>query len=356
MTKLLKNKKLLTLVIIVALVVIALVSSFVLYTIKTSPVGKSDDLITFEIAQGETSDVILSNLKEQGLIKDPTMAKICMKVNGLSDLKSGVFYMKNSMDTKAILTSLNDINQASHSSGMITFREGLWAKDMAILIEQKTGINHNELITLWNDETYIRSLMDKYPFINEDMFREGLRVKLEGYLFPETYTFTKDASAEEITETFLDHFAIIYEKYADEIRQSGMSIQEVITFASVVQYEASKIEDMKMIAGVFNNRLAAGMKLQSSVTICYALYDDLTNGEECEVNPDIDSPYNTYVHEGFPVGPILNPGEEAIEAVLHPTANDYLYFVADIYGDGSVHYAKTYEEQLQNQERFNLNK
>ena len=111
-----------------------------------------------------------------------------------------------------------------------------------------------------------------------------------------------------------------------------------------------------MIAGVFFNRLDKDMMLQSSVTVCYALYDDLTSGEDCEVNPDIDSLYNTYKYKGLPIGPILNPGEDAIQAVLHPTKSDYLYFVADVYGDGKVHYAKSYEEQLQNQEKFHLNK
>ena len=124
----------------------------------------------------------------------------------------------------------------------------------------------------------------------------------------------------------------------------------------MVQYEASTKKDMELVAGVFYNRLKKGMKLESSVTVCYALYDDLTSGEDCEIQYNIDSPYNTYKNEGLPVGPILNPGEDAIAAVLHPEKSDYLYFVADIYGDGKVYYAKTYDEQLKNQEKFNLNK
>ena len=111
-----------------------------------------------------------------------------------------------------------------------------------------------------------------------------------------------------------------------------------------------------MIAGVFQNRMKLGMSLDSSVTVCYALYDDMTSGEDCEVNTHIDSPYNTYKNAGLPIGPILNPGAAAIDAVLHPKDNDYLYFVADIYGDGKVYYAKTLQEQEANIDKYNLRK
>ena len=101
---------------------------------------------------------------------------------------------------------------------------------------------------------------------------------------------------------------------------------------------------MKKIAGVFYNRLNEGMKLDSSVTVCYALYDEYEDPTDCEVKTDVDSPYNTYLHSGLPIGPILNPGEQAIKAVLHPTKTDDLYFLADINGDGKVYYSKTLEE------------
>ena len=98
------------------------------------------------------------------------------------------------------------------------------------------------------------------------------------------------------------------------------------------------------------------MKLQSSVTVCYALYDNFNDPKDCETNPELDSPYNTYMNEGLPVGPILNPGEEAFQAVLNPDRKGgYLFFAADIYGDGKVYYSKTYEEHQQICERLGLN-
>ncbi|MEG0275032.1 MAG: endolytic transglycosylase MltG, partial [Longicatena sp.] len=123
-----------------------------------------------------------------------------------------------------------------------------------------------------------------------------------------------------------------------------------------VQYEAAKKSDMDMIAGVFYNRLKQNMPLQSSVTVCYALYDNLTSSDDCEIQTDINSPYNTYQVSGLPIGPILNPGEEAIHAVLNPKDSEYLYFVADIYGDGTVYYAKTLNEQEANIDKYGLRK
>lgn len=91
---------------------------------------------------------------------------------------------------------------------------------------------------------------------------------------------------------------------------------------------------------------------ESSVTVCYALYEDYEHAEDCELNSNIDSPYNTYLNAGLPIGPILNPGKDAIDAALHPQESDYLYFMADIYGDGKVYYAKTLEEHEANVSQY----
>ena len=120
------------------------------------------------------------------------------------------------------------------------------------------------------------------------------------------------------------------------------------------QYTAETLPSrLELVAGVFYNRLAAGMKLQSSVTVCYAIDKEKDDDwMACEVNPDFDSPYNTYRVEGLPPGPILNPGRDAIQAVLQPQASDYLYFMADVKGDGTVYYAKTYAEHQANVRKY----
>lgn len=337
-------------------VIVLFIAGFIYYSQSLKPISSEEKAVALNVEEGATSDQIIQQLDDSNLIRNKTVTKLYMKLHGLSNIKAGSFILYTSWDTPKILETLNDADKANEGDVKITFREGMWAKDVAALIEKKTQIKADELLSLWNDETYLKSLIKKYDFLSEDILNDQYKVKLEGYLYPETYSFKKDATAEEITETFLDQFQKVIEPYMPEIEKSDMSLHEVITFASVVQYEASKKEDMEMISQVFYNRLEKGMKLDSSVTVCYALYEDLRSGEDCEVNTGIDSPYNTYLNTGLPIGPILNPGEDAIQSVLHPKENDYLYFVADIYGDGKVYYAKTLQEQEANIDKFNLRK
>lgn len=356
MKKQLKNKKLMILIVSLLIVVCAVLGGFLFYSSNLKPASSASKSVDFEIKQGDTMNTVISRLDEQDLIRNASVAKIYVKLHGLNELKAGNFVIDPSWDTEKILTVLNDAQASRGANVSITFKEGMWAKDVAKLIEQKLGLKQKDLLALWNDDTYLKELMEKYPFLTKDILNANVRVKLEGYLFPQTYSFPKDVSEKEVTEIFLNHFQTVYDTYATKIKKSGYSLQEVLTLASMVQYEASTTEDMKMISGVFANRMKLGMTLDSSVTVCYALYDDMTSGEDCEVNTQIDSPYNTYKNAGLPIGPILNPGEEAIKAVLEPKKNDYLYFVADIYGDGKVYYAKTLQEQEANIDKYNLRK
>lgn len=356
MKKLLANKKIAIPCIIVAIFLVLGVGSFVFYSSNLKPVASQSEKVNFVVESGEGMSTIVSKLKNEGLIRSEFVTKLYSKMNGLNDVKAGNFVLDKHWSTQDILKALNNSLLAKGDEVSITFREGIWAKDIAVELENKLGIKAQTLIDLWNDDAYIKELMKTYPFLTKDVLNDQTRVKLEGYLFPETYTFSKDADAKKVTETFLDHFQTVYDKHKKAIESSGKSVHDIMTLASIVQYEASSAKDMKMIAGVFYNRLDQGMTLGSSVTICYAMYDQLNDPEDCEVNTHIDSPYNTYLHKGLPIGPIQNPGEDAIVAVLQPTKSDYLYFVADIYGDGSVHYSKTLEEQEANIDKYNLRK
>lgn len=356
MKKLLKIKKICVALLVVVIVVVVGIGCTLFYSMSLKPASSASEPVSFEVKQGEASGTVVANLKANNLIKNTTVTKLFIKLHGLNDLKAGNFIIDRSWDTAKILEVLNDSKQASADQIKITFKEGMWAKDIAKLLEQKLGISSKELLSLWNNDTYLKELIKKYPFLTKDILNKNYKVKLEGYLFPQTYTFKKDASAKAITTAFLDQFNVIYKKYEVAIKKSNMSVQQIITLASMVQYEASSKADMDMIAGVFYNRLNKDMPLDSSVTVCYALYDKMKSGEDCEVNTQIDSPYNTYQRKGLPIGPILNPGEDAIHAVLYPKKNDYLYFVADIYGDGKVHYSKTLAEQEANIDKYHLRK
>lgn len=315
--------------------------------------SKVSEEVVFTVNSGDSTKKVLNNLKTNGLIKNIDTALIYIKLNNLSNIKAGDYILNKNWNVKEIFEFINNSTNAISDDVKVTIIEGDWAKDIAKKISEKLGISSDELINLWNDENYIRSIMVDYPFLTEEIFNENVRIKLEGYLFPETYLFAKDSTKEEVTKKLLDQTLKVYKEYKDKIDSSNLSVHKLFTLASIVQYEASKEEDMKLIAGVFYNRLNINMKLQSSVTVCYAI-DKEKNDDwmKCEVNPNFDSPYNTYKYNGLPPGPILNPGKVAIEATLNPSNSNYLYFMADVYGDGKVYYAETYEEHSKNVRKY----
>ena len=325
------------------------------YQSALTPVGQAEEAETITIAEGESRDVLFKDLAEKKLIKSELAASVYSKLNPTT-YYPGNYRLNKGMSVPEIMTYLSDEKNQDKGYAVITIPEGYWAKQIAaVLAHNFPQYTEKEFLDLWNDPNYIQTLSQTYDFIDPaKLDDERFFVKLEGYLFPDTYFMEYDMTPDQITRMFLDQFGQVYNSLKPQIEASGMSLEEILTFASIVQFECGNPAEMANIAGVFANRMEKGMKLQSSVTVCYALYDDFKSAADCETNPEIDSPYNTYMHEGLPSGPILNPGKEAIEAVLNPAKHDYLYFISDIHGDGTIHYAKTYEEHEQNVEKYNL--
>ena len=348
-----KNKKSIILLaaIVVAVIVLFITFSF-FYQNQLQPVSSVSDSRVFTISEGESADTVLSNLKEEGFIKSDFIAKMEMRKQDLSDLKAGSYLLDSSWDTVTILSYMNDsANILAEDQVLITIPEGTWAKDIAELIAEQTNVTADELLALWNDTDFLYEMMDTYEFLDESILNDAYPVKLEGYLYPETYYFYRETTARDVTLRFLEEFNNHYLELKDKFDASAYTPHEIVTMASLIQFESGSLDEMKLIAGVFENRMEQGMMLQASATVCYAMYefDDIT---ECEANPDYESPYNTYLYPGLPIGPISNPGLHAIEAALEPAETDYLYFVHDIYGTGEAHFAVTYEEHLANVEKY----
>ncbi len=312
---------------------------------------KESEIVVFEVKSGDTITKVASALKDEALVRSSFYVRWVAKQENLTALKVGRYALDKSWDPKTLLATLNDASQAIPDQVRVTLPEGFWAKDMAKRLSENTNVKADELLDLWNDKTYIQELMLEYPFLSDAIINDDVQVYLEGYLFPETYDFYSDTTAKAITKRLLDQTNLIYKKYQADFEASALSIPEIFTLASIVQFEGKHADDMAIIAGVFYNRLKIDMLLQSSVTICYALYE-YDSWVDCERNPNIESPYNTYKYKGLPPGPILNPSEIALKATLNPTPNDYLYFIADVYGDGTIYFAKTLAEHEANVNKY----
>ncbi len=207
----------------------------------------------------------------------------------------------------------------------ITIPEGYTVAQIADILDQKRLALKQDILRLSQDPVFIQSLNVQAP-------------TLEGYLFPDTYHFSRFTPPESIIRTFVNRFHnMMTSELKDRTRAMDMTLQEVLTLASVVEKETGLAAERPLVSGVFHNRLRQGIPLQSDPTVIYAL--ESFDGNIRKADLSIDSPYNTYKVRGLPPGPIANPGLAAIQAALYPTQTDFVYFVAR--NDGSHQFSVT---------------
>lgn len=258
--------------------------------------------------------------------------------------------MTPSMTLDEIIESLKTGKVYREPVLKITIPEGLTLEQIAQIVEKHTKYTKEQFMERVNDKEFIEKAMASYPeLFTEEILNDNIRYPLEGYLFPATYSFyEEDVSLDDIVFPMIEKTNHVINEYRSLIAERGLSVHELLTFASLLEEEATEKTDRETIASVFYNRLEIGMPLQTDPSVLYALgghkervlYEDLK----------VQSPYNTYVHPGLPPGPIANAGVVSIEAALNPTDTDYLYFLAD--KEGRNHFAKSYDEHLQNKSRY----
>lgn len=329
----LKNKKL-TIIAIVFIMLAILIGAFVAYEIGPYDRKNKKDII-IDIPSGSSVSNISNILYENKLIKNKALFKLVVKLsNDSHSIKAGKYLVNQTYSNKDILNLL--ISGKIYNDGMkVTIPEGLTSKEIIdILVNKNIGDKANyEKLVKEPSKFY-----DKYPFLKESDI-----TLLEGFLYPDTYYFSKDDSEFKVLSTMISRFT---SEYTDELikrqKELNMTLEEVVNMASIIEKEAVLDKDRPLIASVFYNRLKIGMPLQSDATIQYIFderkqivtYNDLK----------IDSPYNTYINKGLPPTPISNPGIKSIKAALYPEKTDYLYFVATI--DGGNNYSTNYQDHL----------
>ena len=224
----------------------------------------------------------------------------------------------------------------------ITFKEGMRITDYAKDIAKATNHSETEVLNTLNDRNFLDNLRQKYWFLTDSIFQDGIYYPLEGYLAPDTYQFDdRDVSISTIVETMLNEMEKELEPYRSQIQDN---VHYYMTMASLVELEGTNTDNRKMIAGIFENRIAANMNLGSDVTTYYALQypmtSDLTTAQFATINP-----YNTRASNmrgQMPIGPICNPSLSSLKASIEPTDSNYLYFVAD--KNGNIFYTSTLSE------------
>lgn len=340
--KIKSDKKLLLIIAVIAAAVIALAIGLAVYSSGLgAPDPGDEEPVTVTIPEGSGGSAILSILDENGLIKNMTMAKIHLRLGGYDSLQANTYIFSKSMGLKEILTAIDTGDFNYLSKNIITIIEGSTLPQAAESVASKLGITGEDVLSVWNDRDYLESLTEKYWFLTDEIWQTGVMYPLEGYLYPETYIVTEqDPSVETITEMILDHTDSVLTDRKEDIEASGRTVHQFLSLASVVESESLFPEDRPVIAGVFINRLNADMPLQSDITVLYALQEKRVDVTYSDL--EVDSPYNTYMYTGLPIGPVCAVSAPAMDDTLNYEKSDYLYFFAK--EDGTVIYSKTYEE------------
>ena len=336
------KKKLVILLAVVAVIVIAAAAGILMYNSGIGPADSgNDEPVTVDIPAGSGGAQIIEILDENGLIKNKTMAKLHLRLGGYDSLQANTYIFTRDMDLKEILTAVNTGDFNYLAKNQLTIVEGSTVPQVAEAIAKKFEVSSDELISLWDDREYLETLIDEYWFLTDEILADGIMYPLEGYLYPETYTITdQDVTGEEITKIILDYTDSMISEYREDIEESGMTVHQFLSLASVVESESLFEEDRPKIAGVFMNRLDEGMPLQSDITVLYALQEKRVNVTYDDL--EVDSPYNTYMHTGLPIGPVCCVSAPVMNDTLNYEKSDYLYFFAK--EDGTVIYSKTLEE------------
>ncbi|MDO7870802.1 MAG: endolytic transglycosylase MltG [Enterococcus casseliflavus] len=342
------------LIVVLVFLVIGGILGFSAYRYVTSslqPLDPDDtEKVTIVIPSGSSNKAIGEILEDENIIKSGMIFNYYTKFNNLTGFQAGTYHFSPNMTLEAISEQLQNGEGSVTSDAKVTIPEGFDVDQIGDALAEATNISKDDFLALMESDEFFEKMKETYPeLLASAGDAQGVRYRLEGYLFPATYDYYTGNTLEEVVTQMVDKSNSVLSKYFDQIAQKEMTVQEVLTLASLVEKEGSKLEDRKNIAQVFFNRLAIDMPLQSDISILYALgeHKELVTYEDTQV----DSPFNLYVHTGYGPGPFNNPSEEAIQAVLDPTPNNYYYFVADIHTQ-EVYFAETYEQHMQLVEQY----
>lgn len=305
--------------------------------------GKPDQQLELTIEEGMTVGQVADRLGDAGIIRHPFTFSTYARLRGRADaFQAGDYLLNSNMSYDRIITALR-LGDTVKEEVTITFYEGMTLRDIANLLEEKEVCNADEFVACLESSEF------EYEFLNMLPENELRFYRMEGYLFPDTYDFYVGENVFSVAKKFLKNFSsrVMGDAYS-KIQDAGMTLDQAITLASIIQKEAGNPEEMPMVSSVFHNRMdnaGAGLPLlQSDVTIHYVEYD--IKPYQTLSTQNIYDAYNTYVCEGLPVGPICSPGLDAILAAAEPETTDYYFFVTD--SKGKYYYSKTVNEHYAN--------
>ncbi len=313
---------------IVILLIFAVITlaAIELYITFYVPASREGGIRVVNIPKGTSFRVIAADLEDRGVIRSADSFIFAASLLGAyKKAKAGEYEFNRSMTPLEVLDMLVKGRVKKY---IVTIPEGYNIREVAQVLEESGLMDREQFLSKVADKNYVKAL--------------GLEgTTLEGYLFPDTYEFTKGMSPEEVIAKMVEKFLTVYSsEFAEAAKKRGMTMQKAVTLASIIEKETGAPEERELVSAVFHNRLKKGVKLQSDPTVMYDLMD--YKGALTRKNLLARAPHNTYVNYGLPPGPISNPGRASLSAALNPAKEDLLYFVSR--NDGTHYFSKSLKE------------
>jgi UPF0755 protein len=290
--------------------------------------------VVFEVPRGALLGPVARDLERAGVIKNARAFELFARVTRRGNsLRAGEYALSPSLPADAVLERLASGAVRTHR---VVLPEGLTMHEVAERLAAAGLVAATDFLAVTND-----------PTVAVVLGVDG--TTLEGYLFPETYELSKGLAPREIVRLMVEQFLRIWRRIEPVAAERGLSMREVVVLASLVEKETGAPEERPLVAAVFLNRLRRGMRLETDPAVIYGIADFDGNLRRVHLD-DERNPYNTYRFSGLPPGPIANPGEASLRAVLEPADVDYLYFVAR--KDGTHHFSRSYGEHVRAVQRY----
>jgi UPF0755 protein len=333
------------------IIIISIVFLLFAYIKIHKPSSSESAPVTFSVPKGASTKDVGISLQEKDLVSSTYLFVVYALFEGANGkIQAGDYLLDRNMSMADILNSLTS-GKVTRNEKRITIVEGATNKQIENILKEKGLVTSN---------SFQSALSEDYDFDYNDL---GQTFSFEGFLFPDTYTFDANYTAEDIVSRMLKNFeSKITDQMLADMQKKNLSMKEVIILASIIEREVGRSSSVKItdqvkatmqkereyVASVFYNRLEIGMALQSDATVNYITgkNDRRANLEDIKVN----SPYNTYVVKGLPPGPISNPGLDSIRAAIYAPDTDYLYFLSD--PNGVAYFGRTLEEHNANRQKY----
>jgi UPF0755 protein len=301
---------------------------------RLSPLAEEAPEALFVVERGDSLAGVARKLEEARLVRDARAVVWLARLRGLSSkLRAGEYRLSPASTPGEMLARISEGRVVTYE---VSIPEGFTARQIGERLEARDLVDAAAFAAAVGDADLAARLEIPAP-------------SLEGYLYPETYRLPRGLGAEEIASTMVEHFKRIWREIPDRAGERTLDMHELVTLASIIEKETGVPEERPLIASVFANRLARGMRLESDPTVIYGIAGFDGNLRRSDLDDD-ENPYNTYRIRGLPPGPIANPGIDSLRAAAHPADTDYLYFVSR--NDGTHVFSKSYRDHLNAVNRY----